>query len=189
MALSNARNILFQQTIQQILVVIAISIVMHTLYLCVHAIMVSKYILNVPLKQAISVVIMSSQKSSPVGLAVISNLAATSSHKGLFAIPCIIGQLIQIFIGTFIAPRLASLVDESANTPAYAPITPVATAAVVNTDNGIVGIDGESNVSITSSLELVNRTEYNNELLCYIKLVHVIIKLFLYCYNCHYISS
>ena len=113
MALSNARDILFKQDIIQILLVIAISMFMHLIYICFNTIMVSQYLLKIPLKQAISVVIMSSQKSSPVGLAVISNLAVTSSQKGLFAIPCIIGQLTQIFIGSLIAPRLAKWVERS----------------------------------------------------------------------------
>lgn len=112
MALSNARETLFQQQISQIIYVIAISIVMHALYLLLNTLVVSKYVLNVPLKQAISVVIMSSQKSSPVGLAVISNLSAAPSDKGMFAIPCIIGQLTQIFIGTYYAPKVKKWVED-----------------------------------------------------------------------------
>ena len=113
MSLSNARDSLFKQEIQQILVVIAISIAMHTFYLFFNGFMVSKYALNVPLKQAIAVVIMASQKSSPVGLAVISNLTSSPGDKGLYAVPCIVGQLIQIFMDSAVAARLKKLVDES----------------------------------------------------------------------------
>ena len=56
---------------------------------------------------------MASQKSSPVALAVISNLTSAPDDKGLYAVPCIVGQLIQIFMDSAVAARLKKLVDES----------------------------------------------------------------------------
>ena len=113
MSLSNARDSLFKQEYQQILLVIAISIAMHTFYLFFNGFMVSKYSLNVPLKQAIAVVIMASQKSSPVALAVISNLTSAPGDKGLYAVPCIVGQLIQIYMDSAVAARLKKFLDET----------------------------------------------------------------------------
>ena len=111
MALSSARNSLLVQNVGEIFFVIAIAVLMHVLYLCFNYLMVSKYVLNLPIKQAVSVIIMASQKSSPVALAVISSIATTDpQQKGLFAIPCVVGQLTQIFIGSFLAKKLSAWV-------------------------------------------------------------------------------
>lgn len=113
MALSSARNNLLAQNVGDVLFVLLVAVVMHVLFLVVNALMVSRYVLNFEPKQAVSVIIMASQKSSPVALAVITSLATdTPEQKGLFALPCIIGQLSQIFIGSFIASRLAKWVEE-----------------------------------------------------------------------------
>ncbi len=113
MALSSARNTLLAQNVGQILLVIAIAIIQHSFYLCYNGFMASKYVFNFPMKQAISVIIMASQKSSPVALAVITSLAVDAQVKGLYVLPCIIGQLTQIFMGSFIAPRLAKWADSA----------------------------------------------------------------------------
>jgi hypothetical protein len=68
-------------------------------------------VFRLTIREAISVVIMTSQKSSPVALAVISYITDDPDQKGLFAVPCIIGQLTQIFIGSFVAKQFAKLVD------------------------------------------------------------------------------
>lgn len=59
--------------------------------------------MDLPLPQAISITIMASQKSNPVALAVIRGLGVDDEKSGLYAIPCIIGQLCQIFIGSAVA--------------------------------------------------------------------------------------
>jgi len=113
MALSSARNTLLDQNAGAVMFVMAVAVCMHFLFLCFNTIVVSKHVMNFSPKQAISVVIMASQKSSPVALAVITSLATTNpQQKGLFALPCIIGQLSQIFIGSFIAGRLAKWVGD-----------------------------------------------------------------------------
>jgi hypothetical protein len=50
---------------------------------------------------------MCSQKSSPVALSVIAIIASDSEGQGLMLIPCIIGQLTQIFMG-YIYSRILS---------------------------------------------------------------------------------
>lgn len=116
MALSSARNNLFAQNVGDVLFVLFVAVLMHVLFLIGNAVMVSRYILNFEAKQAVSVIIMASQKSSPVALAVITSLATdTPEQKGLFALPCIIGQLSQIFIGSFIASKLAKWVEQKEN--------------------------------------------------------------------------
>ena len=118
MALSSARNVLLVQNVGELFYVLAVAIAMHLLYLAGNAVMVSKRLLNLPPEQAISVIIMASQKSSPVALAVITGLGtATPDQKGLFVLPCIIGQLTQIFIGSILARQLRKWIE--------APVVPV----------------------------------------------------------------
>ena len=71
--------------------------------------MVVFYVFSWPNPISIAVLIMSSQKSSPVALAVISYITQDPSKKGLMAIPCVIGQLTQIFIGSYLAKVLAKV--------------------------------------------------------------------------------
>lgn len=110
MALSSSRSLLFQQSLQEIVYVFLVAIAMHLFYLSFNYLIAGPRVLNIPLKQRISVVIMASQKSSPVALAVITNMQAASSSKGLFALPCLIGQLTQIFIGSYVARQFSAMV-------------------------------------------------------------------------------
>lgn len=66
--------------------------------------------LNLPLEDGIAAIIMSSQKSAPVAVTVISYLTNDGIKQGLFAIPAIIGQIAQIFMGIGLAKYFAHLV-------------------------------------------------------------------------------
>ena len=112
MALSTARNGLVTQRIDEIVYVVIIVLCVHLFYLSMNYLMVSEYVLHLPVKQAVSVIIMSSQKSCPVALALISSIpSADLQQQGLLAIPCVIGQLVQIFVGSLITKRLAQWVE------------------------------------------------------------------------------
>lgn len=110
MALSVSREILIHSNGIQIIFIILIATVMHLFYIFFNSIIVN-YILHLNLPESISIIIMSSQKSSPVALAVISYIA-TDDDAGLYAVPCMIGQLLQIFIGSFIATYFATKMNE-----------------------------------------------------------------------------
>jgi sodium/bile acid cotransporter 7 len=110
MALSSSRSLLFQQSVEEIVYVFLVAIAMHLFYLGFNHLIAGPRLLNMSLKQRISVVIMASQKSSPVALAVVTNMQAARSSKGLFAVPCLIGQLTQIFIGSYIARQFCTMV-------------------------------------------------------------------------------
>ena len=51
-----------------------------------------------------------SQKSAPVCLTVISYVTTNPAEQGLLIIPPIVGQLLQIFLGAFIAKPIAAYV-------------------------------------------------------------------------------
>lgn len=52
----------------------------------------------------------SSVRSPPPPLLLRSYLTPDASEQGLLAVPCIVGQLVQIFMGSAFAPHLAALV-------------------------------------------------------------------------------
>ena len=52
-----------------------------------------RFILRLPLLEAIATGIMSSQKSAPVAVTVISYVTKDVAQQGLFAIPAIVGQV------------------------------------------------------------------------------------------------
>jgi sodium/bile acid cotransporter 7 len=63
-----------------------------------------------PLLEAIATGIMSSQKSAPVAVTVISYVTKDVAQQGLFAIPAIVGQISQIFIGSALESFMARAV-------------------------------------------------------------------------------
>ncbi len=68
--LSGAQPVLVQQALTNILIVIALAVAMHVVYLLAAGAAVSRYGLRLPLREAIAVMIMSSQKSAPVAVSV-----------------------------------------------------------------------------------------------------------------------
>lgn len=105
--LSGAQKILVAQKFTNILLIILAGILMHFLYLVFNGVAVK--VLKLPVKEAIAVLIMSSQKSAPVAVTVISYITTDIAQQGLFAIPAIAGQLTQIFIGSALAKYLGKL--------------------------------------------------------------------------------
>lgn len=56
-------------------------------------------LLRLPVREAIAVFIMGSQKSAPVAVTVIMYITTDTRQRGLLSVPAIIGQLTQIFVG------------------------------------------------------------------------------------------
>jgi sodium/bile acid cotransporter 7 len=111
MALSKSRSVIIHQSGGEIVCIVITVVTQHCFYLAYNYILLRQLGIF-PLKQMIAVLIMASQKSSPVALAVISNIASNDDEKGLLTIPCVIGQLAQIFIGSFVANWFAAMVDD-----------------------------------------------------------------------------
>jgi sodium/bile acid cotransporter 7 len=72
---------------------------------------VAVFLLRFELLDAIALIIMGSQKSAPVAVTVITYITPVVGIQGLLAIPCIIGQLSQIFIGSILAKFFVEKVD------------------------------------------------------------------------------
>ncbi len=55
---------------------------------------------------------MASQKSSPVAIAVLTYLTPNPVVQGLMAVPCLCGQILQIFVGSLAIPYVAKWVKK-----------------------------------------------------------------------------
>jgi hypothetical protein len=82
------------------------------------------WVFKMPIREAIATIIMSSQKSAPVAVTVITFVATSADQQGLMAIPCITGQICQIFIGSALAPLLARQVRSRLWPPGGMPAPP-----------------------------------------------------------------
>ena len=108
MNLSSAQSILIQQSLFNIVAVLVSSISVHLIYLLFNFGIVK--LMKLPTHEGIAVLIMSSQKSAAVAINIISYITQNSQEKGLYAIPCMIGQLTQLFVGSYLANHLEKIV-------------------------------------------------------------------------------
>jgi sodium/bile acid cotransporter 7 len=83
--LSGARDTLLQQAFTSVLLVVVLSSGLHVVLLALNAVVVSKYVLRLPFREGVAVMIMSSQKSAPVAVTVISYLTPNLTQQGLMA--------------------------------------------------------------------------------------------------------
>ena len=67
----------------------------------------TRYVIVLPVKDRVAVVIMGAQKSAPVAVTVNSYITPNVAQQGLFAIPALIGQLTQIFVGSALSRYFA----------------------------------------------------------------------------------
>jgi solute carrier family 10 (sodium/bile acid cotransporter), member 7 len=107
--LSSGRDIIVDTKSGTMLLVIVSTMLIHIFYLACNTIAVM--ILRIPLLEAIAAVIMASQKSAPVAVTVIAYMTSDTRTQGVLALPCVIGQLVQIFIGQPLAHYLAGIVS------------------------------------------------------------------------------
>ncbi|GAX83861.1 hypothetical protein CEUSTIGMA_g11286.t1 [Chlamydomonas eustigma] len=107
--LSGARNTIFQSQYGYILAVIAIASAVHIFYLIANYYALRLFF-KVDMYEAVALFLLSSQKSAPVAVTLISYITSDPKVQGLMAVPCITGQLAQIFIGTLISPIIAKRV-------------------------------------------------------------------------------
>lgn len=108
--LSAASATLLRQRPGDVFIVIAIASALHLLMLAAMHVVVT-YGLRLPPRERVAVVIMSAQKSAPVAVTVITYITRSGVQQGLLAIPALVGQLTQIFIGSALARNLAKQVQ------------------------------------------------------------------------------
>ena len=125
--LSSASNILLQQPIQRIVIVAIASSLQHVFFLGVMYIITLRSC-QLKATERVALIIMCAQKSAPVAVTVISYITSSSAQQGLLSVPALLGQLAQIFIGSFLVRYLKKLVlierNNDAARTARADITP-----------------------------------------------------------------
>ena len=109
LTLSASRDDLIAQSSLNIFYIFIIILIQYGMFLIVNFVL-TVYVFGFPIESAVTLTIMTSQKSAPVALAVISSFTTDLKLLGLLAVPCIIGQIVQIFIGSLLAPYFARCV-------------------------------------------------------------------------------
>ena len=104
--LSSAAPILLAQKGEDIVIIIVASALLHLIYLATMYLF-TRYVIVLPVKDRVAVVIMGAQKSAPVAVTVNSYITPNVAQQGLFAIPALIGQLTQIFVGSALSRYFA----------------------------------------------------------------------------------
>ncbi|GLC41291.1 hypothetical protein PLESTB_001078700 [Pleodorina starrii] len=110
--LSAARDLLLAQRPGPVFAMIGLAVAMHVAYLVANYLIVW-FVLRAPLREAIAVVIMSSQKSAPVAVTTITFMTRDAAQQGLLSLPAIVGQMAQIFIGAALAKWLYTMVERA----------------------------------------------------------------------------
>ena len=103
--ISSGRDTIVGTDVGTFLCVIVATCLIHIIYLIFNTIAICG--MRLPLPEAVSVVIMASQKSAPVAVTVITYIARDTALQGVLAAPCVVGQLVQIFVGQPLANYLA----------------------------------------------------------------------------------
>eukprot|EP00775_Hariotina_reticulata_P005196 gene5196-5434_t len=122
--LSSARDLIINTTFGNMLLVLLAALTVHVTYLVVNTAAVVA--MKTPAPEAVSTIILASQKSAPVAITAISYIASDPVTQGLLAVPAITGQLLQIFLGQPLARYMATRVDLWESRQAELP--PVATS-------------------------------------------------------------
>lgn len=103
--ISSGREILVNAKFGDVLLIIVATTLIHFIYLLFNALVLVT--MRVPPFEGVSVLIMASQKSAPVAVSVITFITSDAATQGILAVPCVIGQLMQIFVGQPLANYLA----------------------------------------------------------------------------------
>ena len=108
MSISKSREMLVGESALNVFVIVLAGIGLHVLLLAVNWTATTP-VLRLPEKERRAVLLMTSQKTLPVAVTVISYLdEARWGGHGLIAIPCIVGHVSQLFIDAFIAGKWAA---------------------------------------------------------------------------------
>jgi sodium/bile acid cotransporter 7 len=108
MSVSKSRGQLVGASAASIVIIVCAGVLFHLLLLCLNWTMTTP-VLKLPEFERRAVLLMTSQKTLPVAVTVISYLDEQKwGAHGLIAIPCIVGHVTQLFIDAFIASRWAA---------------------------------------------------------------------------------
>ncbi|KAF8055941.1 MST4 [Scenedesmus sp. PABB004] len=132
LTLSSARDLIVGTSFGTMLLVLLTALLIHIAYLIFNSITVT--LMRVPPPEAVSTIIMSSQKSAPVAVTAITYLTPDPVAQGLLAVPAVTGQLLQIFVGQPLAHYMAGRVSRWRAAQAALPIAAAPSAPDLRAD-------------------------------------------------------
>lgn len=143
--LSSAREYIVNSSFGTMLLVFVSALLIHVIYLVFNAVVVK--LLRVPVPEAISTIIMASQKSAPVAVTAIAYITTDPVAQGLLAVPAVTGQLLQIFIGQPLAHFMEgkAVAWQQAQTKLQLPVVAPGDELVVD-----AGVQGEAQLKDSS---------------------------------------
>lgn len=139
--LSSAQATLLEQPFVGVVYVILLSAGQHIIYL-IFNFLVSTLLLRMPPPENVATGVMAAQKSGPVAVAVISYITNDVALQGLMAIPAVIGQLVQVFIGSALVPFFARYTSKFKKAQQVAAEEAAQVAAVAALEGGAGGQPG-----------------------------------------------
>eukprot|EP00877_Chromochloris_zofingiensis_P005101 jgi/Chrzof1/14592/Cz09g08200.t1 len=145
--MSSARDIIVNTAFGTMVLVFITAVLIHVLYLAFNTAAVKG--LRIPLLEAIATVIMASQKSAPVAVTVITYITTDASTQGVLAVPCVVGQLTQIFLGQPIANYLSGRVKRWETDKQRQEVIIDA-----EKDVAVVTVDGSANLTAKADVEV-----------------------------------
>ena len=108
MSISKSREKLVGESALNIFVIVVAGVLLHLIFLAANWTMTTP-VLRLPERERRAVLLMTSQKTLPVAVTIISYLDENRwGGHGLIAIPCIVGHISQLFIDAWIASRWAA---------------------------------------------------------------------------------
>eukprot|EP01036_Dinobryon_divergens_P032569 gene32569-42185_t len=125
-SLSAAAATLLQQSAANIAVVAVAAALLHVLLLA------AMYLLTAPAvgpragwmqlraTERVALIIMCAQKSAPVAVTVIALISRSPAQQGLLALPALVGQLSQIFLGSFLVTAFKAMIRTGRDDGCYA---------------------------------------------------------------------
>ncbi|CAK0786867.1 hypothetical protein CVIRNUC_010081 [Coccomyxa viridis] len=126
--LCSAHRKIFQQPFQDIVLIIIGAVLLHFVFVAINWPLVA--LMRFPPKEAIAVLIMSSQKTMPFAVSIIALLPASLGSKGLLTLPPLVAQVSQLFCDIWIARYFAHKIDAQTEAEEAASKLPTTTAHV-----------------------------------------------------------
>jgi sodium/bile acid cotransporter 7 len=105
MKVGSSRDFIIALDAGSLIGVVATAICLHVFFLCAINASLTPFSKSFPLEMRKAVVILGSQKTLPVSMAVLAYLPEELGEKGTIAVPCILGHLSQLLIDSYVATK------------------------------------------------------------------------------------
>lgn len=109
MKVGSSRDFILALDAGSVIGVVATAICLHVFFLCAINAITKPFPKSIPLDMRKAIVILGSQKTLPVSMAVLAYLPEELGEKGTIAVPCILGHLSQLLIDSYVATKWADV--------------------------------------------------------------------------------